>query len=292
MEWDIIFNAIGHPSSILDPQHTVIAANRSALILLKKSEKEVHGKKCYELFHGSDKPPEGCPHEKMLTSGHFETVEMEMERTEGIFLVSCTPLFDDKGQLNKVIHIASDITKRKKAEAALWEGEERFRTMVEQSPLSIQIMNPDGRAIMVNRAWENLWGITLEDLEDYSILKDKQLEQLGIMSYIKRGFSGEAVFIPAAEYDVLKTLGKGTRRWVQAHIYPVKDERGNIRIVVLMHEDITERKKAEEEIKTKVKELEDFYEMSIGREIKMKELKEEKRELMSKLSKYENNPDN
>ncbi len=144
--------------------------------------------------------------------------------------------------------LLSEITERKKAEQYLLESKERFRTMVEQSPLSIQILAPDGRTIEVNRAWEKLWGVTLEDLNDYNILYDKQLEQLGILPYIYRAYSGESVFIPAKEYDVIETLGKGTKRWVQANIYPVKDESGNIHTVVLMHEDISERKRLEREI--------------------------------------------
>jgi len=143
---------------------------------------------------------------------------------------------------------------------------------------------PDGITIMVNRAWEKLWGVTINDLSDYNILKDTQLEELGILPYIKKGFAGESSFIPAASYDVQETLGKGAKRWVQAHIYPVKDEIGSILSVVLMHEDITKRRKAEEEIKKRIKELERFYDMSVGRELKMKQLKKHITKLELKLS--------
>ena len=39
---------------------------------------------------------------------------MELEVLDGRYLVSCTPIFDDEGRLEKVIHIATDITERKK----------------------------------------------------------------------------------------------------------------------------------------------------------------------------------
>src|ERR671933_1724622 len=55
-------------------------------------------------------------------------------------------------------------------------------------------------------------------------------------------------------YDVDETVPGITsheepKPWVRAFIYPVKDEAGDIREVVLMHEDITERKRAEEALK-------------------------------------------
>ena len=51
-----------------------------------------------------------------------------------------------------------------RAEEGLRESEERLRTLMEQSPLAIQIMTPDGHIVQVNDAYEKLWGITLEDL--------------------------------------------------------------------------------------------------------------------------------
>ncbi len=49
--------------------------------------------------------------------------------------------------------------------------------------------------------------------------------------------------------------------------------------------DVTDRKRAEREIEKRVKELEDFYDMAVGRELKMKELKEEIEELKEQLTK-------
>jgi PAS domain S-box-containing protein len=144
-----------------------------------------------------------------------------------------------------------EIAERERSEEALQASEARFRSVVEQSPLSIQIFSPDGQTIRVNRAWEELWGVTLEDIEGYNILEDQQLVAKGIMPYIRRGFAGESALIPPVMYDPDRTIPELTthrdsKRWVRAFIYPVKDEAGNIRGVTLIHEDITERKKAEE----------------------------------------------
>jgi PAS domain S-box-containing protein len=133
-EWENIFHAIGHPTIILDEQHNILSANRATVKAVgADSQEELLGKKCYEIFHNASEPPKSCPLVKMLTSTKFEESEMEVEALGGVFLVSCTPVFDKKGNVQKIIHIATDITKRKRAEESLHASEERFRALTENT---------------------------------------------------------------------------------------------------------------------------------------------------------------
>ena len=121
---------------------------------------------------------------------------------------------------------------------------------MEQSPLSIQILAPDGRTLHVNRAWEQLWGGTLEEhLKDYNLLQDDQLVILGIMPLIQRAFAGESVAIPPVGYVPDRGAYQGQERWVRAFLYPVKDDEGQIAEVVLIEEDITEQRRAGEALR-------------------------------------------
>ncbi len=155
---------------------------------------------------------------------------------------------------------------RRRAEEELKVSETRFRQMIEQSPLSIQIFSPDGRTLRVNQAWERLWGVTLEQIPDYNVLQDPQLVEKGIMPYIERGFAGQAVAIPPVKYEPEETipnLSEVPHRWVRAFIYPVKDGVGNIREVVVVHEDITERMEAEEERRRAEEKYRQIFENSV-----------------------------
>lgn len=156
---------------------------------------------------------------------------------------------NDEGVPQYFVTAIQDVTARKHMEETLQISETRYRTMIEQSPLSTQILSPDGRTLQVNKAWEKLWGAKLEHLKDYNMLKDKQLIDLGIMPYIKKGFKGKPTFIPAVRYEPNKTIAGVNAvpyRWVQAYIYPVKASKGSISEVVLVHEDITDSKQHED----------------------------------------------
>ncbi len=150
--------------------------------------------------------------------------------------------------------IVEALEKVREREAALKESETKFRMLLEQSPFSTMIFSSEGRIVMINESFRALWGASPDDardlIENYNILKDEQLESAGLMGHVRKGFEREYAEIPAFEYDPKKTGMVGSaglkKRWVKAFIYPVKDQSGNVRQVVLMHEDITERKQAVE----------------------------------------------
>ncbi len=147
-----------------------------------------------------------------------------------------------------------ELTERRRAEQALRFSEARSRAVIEQSPLSTQILAPDGTTIRTNEAWVALWGVTLGEIEGYNILADPQLEAHGITPLLRRAFAGEAVRLPEIRYDPEQTLPKRSRhaepaRWVRAFAYPVKDATGAVREVVLVHEDVTPARQGQDRLR-------------------------------------------
>ena len=194
--------------------------------------------------------PEDRDREKalLISQGTVQGIELQLQRADGAIIWVRDSIRATRNAEGKVIYEGSmeDITARKQAQEALREREMQFKKLVEQSPVSIHMMRPDGSTIQVNQAWEELWGVTRDSLEGYNIFEDQQLKDIGVMAYIEKAFSGEATRIPPIEYSSEEvTAGKGRTRWVSALIYPIEDEWGEIRGVTLMHQDITERKRAE-----------------------------------------------
>ena len=187
-----------------------------------------------------------------LAAGH-QTVNFEnryIHKDGSIRYISwmATPILDEK----VMYCIGRNVTERKRAEEALVVSEGQFRSLMEQSPYSIQVANLDGSVAKVNQACLNLWGISEEMLpevlEKYNVLEDAESAQLGVMPLLEKAFRGEVVTLPIVEYDGASALdnagvagGTGNKRWIQARFYPVKSSEGELLNVVGMEEDITER---------------------------------------------------
>ena len=167
---------------------------------------------------------------------------------------------DENGTPSNMIGLMRDISEQKLLEKKKEESDKHFRNLVEQSPFPIHIYNMDGFLINANKAWGDLWGI--EDIDfilgKYNVLTDSQLEKMGYTKYLKRLFAGENIMIPEIEYnpDTTDVEGiKGRKRIIRVDAYPLKKPDGSFENIVLLNEDITDKKNSEK----KLKESEESY---------------------------------
>jgi PAS domain S-box-containing protein len=126
-DWERTFDAVPDLIAILDLQHRVVRANRAMAQRLGAEPHACAGLACYHCVHGRDAPPDGCPHALLLADGREHIAEVHEDRLGGDFLVSCTPLTDRRGRLVGSVHVARDITERKRAEEALQRAAEELK---------------------------------------------------------------------------------------------------------------------------------------------------------------------
>ena len=122
-KWQEIFEATGTMAMILDKDYTITAANRTTLKQTGLPLEKIVGQKCYHICHGTDEIADNCPVAKMLSSDSPQTTEEEITALGRHYLVSCTPVFDDDGQLEKIIYIGTDITRREQLERELIQAQ-------------------------------------------------------------------------------------------------------------------------------------------------------------------------
>lgn len=144
-----------------------------------------------------------------------------------------------------------DITERKQLEEAFQDSEERFRLMMYQSPVVTELYDLAGLQVEVNRAYEKLWGFPASrTVNKFNVLESKEVESSGLINYVQRAYAGEEVMVPAYEFDPrgkTEAKGAGRVRWLKTRIYPLKNRAGDVKNIVIMHEDITGIKYAEVE---------------------------------------------
>ncbi len=149
------------------------------------------------------------------------------------------------------------LEERRAIDLACMLSETRFRTMFEQFPLSVQIFDPTGRTLAVNRAWEKLFNMTIGDVQNFNPLHDPQLE--AIRPYLQRGFGGEAVTIPPHPFAldrVTDTSDADDRIWLEVTVWPVQAGDGELQEVIVVHQNVTDRREAEIALKQARAELE------------------------------------
>ncbi|RMF91656.1 MAG: PAS domain S-box protein, partial [Methanobacteriota archaeon] len=251
-----IFNSISDPVMVLDTEHNIIKANPAARKAAGLSLEQMSGEKCYRFFHGTDSPPEGCPHEKLLRSNHPETMEMVMETLEGTYLVTVAPILSESGRIEGVLHIAKDITERKRAEEALRRSEEKYQAVVENSLDGI-VIHQDGVIVFANAAAARLTGYRVEDFIGKNIMDFVAPEHREKVARNYRDRLAGKKVPHIYEIDVVRKDGSTLPVEVNVNLMSYM---GSPSALVYIR-DITERKKAEEALKHHLEELQTISEI-------------------------------
>jgi two-component system sporulation sensor kinase A len=144
-----------------------------------------------------------------------------------------------------VLGIARDITERKRAEEALLESEERFRSIVENSLDGIMILDDAYRLTYVNDELCRISGYSREETigQDFRKFLDEESKQLVAERYIRRQ-KGEEI-PPRYEFNIVRKDGQKRRVEISSSV--IKDSAGRVKTVAQIL-DITERKRAEEQL--------------------------------------------
>jgi len=114
-EWGKIFDSIHDWVCLIDLNSVILRTNRAGEKYTGLSVKDIIGRICCQLVHGTDPPLNECPLPKMLKTGQRESVELQIKNGRWM-LITIDPIFDGKGKMIKAVHIARDITNRKQAE--------------------------------------------------------------------------------------------------------------------------------------------------------------------------------
>jgi PAS domain S-box-containing protein len=148
---------------------TITGANGVFLAKYRLDEKDARGSSFPDLAARHGLPDEVLAQLAVsVATGTAATREISYHGSDGQRLyeeVSTYPIGDIQQGVERVLHVARDITVRRSSEALLKESESRYRAIFENTGTAMAIILTDGTLHMVNRGFETVTGFSRQELE-------------------------------------------------------------------------------------------------------------------------------
>lgn len=283
-EWERTFDSVPDLIAILDNRHRIVRLNRAMAERIGLNSAECTGNPCYRNMHGTEHPPDCCPHSLTMKDGSEHITEVHSECLGGDFLVSTTPLFNGRGRMTGSVHVARDITEQKRMENELRGSEQRLKRSQEIARLGSWELNLiENRLTWSDEAYR-IFGLQPAEFEaSYEAFleavhpDDRKAVDAAYNNSLETGLDSYEI-----EHRIVRK-DTGEVRIVHEKCEHFRDDSGRIIRSGGMVHDITERKLSEQNIARQMEELERFNRVAVGRELRMVELKKEVNELLARL---------
>jgi len=172
---------------------------------------------------------------------HFETVRLRKDGTTVHVAVTASPIMNASGEVTGAATIAHDITESKRVEERL----RKLSRAVEQSPAAVMITDVHGAIEYVNPKFTQITGYTAAEVtgQNPRILKSG-MQSADVYEELWK------TVLAGGEWrgEFANRKKSGEIYWESASIVPIRDSAGAITHFLAVKEDITERKRAEEEL--------------------------------------------
>lgn len=256
-----LFNASPLSIIALDAQGIVTKWNRAAELLFGWKAQEIKGKS-YPLVPEGD--PAGRRHflEKTLHGEVQRDIQVRRLKKTGELVdvsLSTAPIYGDGGSIDGIIVLIADTTEKLQAEESLRKNEKLLRTVLETLPVGVWIISDSGKTVQGNPAGKAIWGGEwLVGMEEYGIFKGwwadsgKRIEP-GEWAAARAILKGEVSLNEVIDIETFD----GRRKTILSSTVPLRNQDDEIDGAIVVNQDISEQKKAEEDVRQLNVELEE-----------------------------------
>jgi len=220
------------------------------------SRDEVIGHSGFEFSIWKDAAERAQVIGELLSKGEVRDREMTMKDKAGrVFWASFSAVVIEMRGEKHLLSLVSDIGERKKAQEALRESKEKYRAIADFTYDWETWMGPDGKFIYVSPSCQRVTGYTADEYIDDSELFTRIVHPDDREIIVKNMAEIHTANIPEHHSNFRIITRTGEVRWIEHNCQSVFGSDGRWLGQRASNRDITERKRAEDELKTANEEL-------------------------------------
>ena len=168
--WDALFNTTNQSVLVLSPDFKILDTND---VVVKKSgipKKRIVGKSCHEFINCHSGPHFDCPMQKVIEKGKNVSVTQSIQQYNGHHIVTCTPVLNESGAVEKIVHIATDISDLKEVKRQRSESEAKYRSVFKCASDAMVLVDARTNAILdANEEAVSLYGYTISEMRSLKL---------------------------------------------------------------------------------------------------------------------------
>ncbi|MBN2780472.1 MAG: response regulator, partial [Candidatus Marinimicrobia bacterium] len=246
-----IYEALGEGIVMMDLKSTIIQANDAAARMAGyETAAEIIGKKCYKVFHSSDKECVPCTSREAIREGRRVQIE-KPHGNDRIWSVSSTPIFNSEGEIISVIELLSDTTELHQRQRELILNRERLNTAFDAAMIGTFTIHLPAKTWIPDVQLMHLYGIkggagtTLSLGHWYELVHPDDLPKL--MKAVDGSFRQKT---NSTKFEFRLNTPEGTARWFRCTMQVIeRDEQNQPKMIIGVSIDITKERSMLDTIK-------------------------------------------